>query len=185
MPFKQRNKFGGKRKRTVIIDNDHNKKDEKKHVRIPIADSCQECENQLITGTVGEYAHHHLKCRYSPFHKNNRKSNKSMKYKSTPTASFVGGEPEIWNFVRTFKAKDLRLPKKQAQLCDTEGCSLVASSVWESNIGEIWNTCLDCQVDDFAGWDPEEMPMMTKSHIRLMARVCSNEDDPDMPPPTD
>ena len=49
----------------------------------------------------------------------------------------------LWELMKIYNAKELRRAKPT--MCSAEDCDLVACSRWESNEGEKWFSCLDCQ----------------------------------------
>ena len=70
------------------------------------------------------------------------------------------------------------------QACMTDGCDLVACSLWEARGEEPWLSCLDCQEADYGGWPPAaEMPteVLSKEHRLAISERCSGQDGPEMP----
>ena len=70
------------------------------------------------------------------------------------------------------------------QVCMTDGCDLVACSLWEARGEEPWLSCLDCQEADYGGWPPAaEMPteVLSKEHRLAISERCSGQDGPKMP----
>jgi len=49
----------------------------------------------------------------------------------------------LWELTKIYNAKELRRAK--STMCSADDCDLVACSRWESNEGEKWFSCLDCQ----------------------------------------
>jgi hypothetical protein len=49
----------------------------------------------------------------------------------------------LWELTKIYNAKELKRAKPT--MCSAEDCDLVACGRWESNEGEKWFSCLDCQ----------------------------------------
>jgi hypothetical protein len=58
-----------------------------------------------------------------------------------------GGDGEAnvgWGLTKIFTLNELK--KSNPTMCMNKNCGLVACSQWEStDVGKLWNTCLDCQ----------------------------------------
>lgn len=73
-----------------------------------------------------------------------------------------------------------QLQGEEPTLCDGGNCRLVACSQWMCSLsGDIWNSCLDCQLERFQGWpkSTEDYPVecISDHHRRIMIQHCSSE----------
>ena len=102
------------------------------------------------------------------------------------SASYASASSEIW-FVEHIYTKQ-EITSKDAIRCQTEHCNLPACALWaSSNEGEsTWNSCLDCQERDFAGWpddeeveekiQDEEFMMFLRTHCSQKTAMHEEED---------
>lgn len=63
------------------------------------------------------------------------------------------GDEESWNLLHVLSPDEILKSK-----CQTDDCDLRACSVWKSDAGEKWSTCLDCQSQDFGEWPKNKKP---------------------------
>uniref|UniRef100_A0A7S2KDU5 RanBP2-type domain-containing protein n=1 Tax=Leptocylindrus danicus TaxID=163516 RepID=A0A7S2KDU5_9STRA len=63
------------------------------------------------------------------------------------------GDEETWNLSRVLSPTEMLKTN-----CQSEDCELQACSIWKSNSGEEWSTCLDCQSQDFGDWPKKKKP---------------------------
>ena len=73
-----------------------------------------------------------------------------------------------------------QLQGEEPTLCDGSNCRLLACSQWMCSLsGDIWNSCLDCQLERFQGWpkSKEDYPVecISDHHRRVMIHHCSSE----------
>lgn len=73
-----------------------------------------------------------------------------------------------------------QLQGEEPTLCDGNNCRLVACSQWMCSLsGNIWNGCLDCQLERFQGWpkSKEDYPVefISDDHRRVMIQHCCSE----------
>lgn len=58
---------------------------------------------------------------------------------------------EIWSMKTVYTEREISRPDPVK--CMTDGCSLLACVVWSSSLGVTWHACMDCQADEFGGWE--------------------------------
>ena len=81
----------------------------------------------------------------------------------------------VWNLSRVFTEQDIR--STAPAICTTENCNLLVCCIWESEKGEKWNTCVDCQEEDYGGWPEDEAPTDNEliNCIHLFCKKINNE----------
>jgi len=84
-------------------------------------------------------------------------------------------DDEEWTLSRVCTLQEIRSPGGQLT-CDADNCARVACSIWKSNRGEEWKSCLDCQEADFNGW-PEGLEPEDKEHMSCIKSMCSGKMD--------
>ena len=66
-----------------------------------------------------------------------------------------------------------------------DDCGLVACSQWKAIGRAPWNSCLDCQLEDYEGFPTKrhELPIdyMTEEHREIIAKKCSTNPNPVFP----
>jgi len=85
---------------------------------------------------------------------------------------------EVWNLSQVFSIQDIK--SASAATCSGDTCSRKACSVWSSTLNEVWNSCLDCQDEEFGGW-PEGMVPTDEEHLSCIKSLCSGRYPQDKP----
>jgi len=65
-----------------------------------------------------------------------------------------------------------------------DDCGLVACSQWKAIGRAPWNSCLDCQLEDYEGFPKRnELPIdyMTEEHREIISKKCSTNPNPAFP----
>ena len=84
---------------------------------------------------------------------------------------------EEWDITHVYSASEII--SSTSVTCQNDGCQRRACSRWESSKGETWDTCMDCQAEDYDGFPAEDEP--TGGHMEIILRFCSG-DATDLPP---
>ena len=90
---------------------------------------------------------------------------------SNVTGYLIQDEDETWTLEKIYSETEIG-SKGDCQKCDGANCDLVACSIWKSNKDKLWHSCLDCQEEEFSGWQPDKKPS-DPSHFAIIHKKCS------------
>lgn len=105
-------------------------------------------------------------------------SEKNLSISSTSPSPKKETKDDKWELKKIYDMSQLQ--DSSPTMCDGNDCTLVACSQWKSSQnGDIWNACLDCQLERFQGWpdSKDEYPVefIDEDHRKIMIQLCSGK----------